>query len=50
MAEAGSVKVLIPHHMDLAMSEDVLSAADRGDGARRARARAGAAPSLRPSA
>ncbi len=23
MAEAGSVKVLIPHHMDLAMSEDV---------------------------
>ena len=23
MAEAGGVKVLIPHHMDLAMSEDV---------------------------
>ena len=23
MAEAGDVKVLIPHHMDLAMSEDV---------------------------
>ena len=23
MAEAGSVKVLIPHHMDLAMSEDM---------------------------
>lgn len=23
MAEAGGVKVLIPHHMDLAMSEDM---------------------------